>query len=437
MAGAAPPPLPGSCAESPSASRIAEILRSGDPWPQANGGSVLDLTQRIVRQQKQLVDHGIGATGFNNMTLKSLDSSGLAPGFSIGAAGSSSDAKVSQLAERMSVLLAGVQCQSNGDKQELERQLDALSTRLDRRLSSVEARLATVEDHSRDRDRDRAWDAGNSADAGRIMKEVQALVDGALAEVRAQWRSSRDELMDGQQEQARQLEELGEHTKRGATRMHEAQIAFEGLQQGLDMQADSLQRTGTELRSLISCGAPAPWYGELEACVARLEHRVDEQRSATEHQLSRFRSDTEGLRLRLEGLREDALCAVDRRIDQEIDRVMTQRTDRYTEHRGDKDLQRRLDEFEARVAALKVRIDSHDDRFGALGERAEATCSQALEGARQAAAQHKEEILQEVECQLGILRQRMEAVGEICEELSMGQVYQPSLQRRQADDRLF
>ena len=66
--------------------------------------------------------------------------------------------------------------------------------------------------------------------------------------------------MDGQQEQARQLEELGEHTKRGAARMHEAQVAFEGLQQGLDMQAEGLQQTGTELRNLISCGGPAPWY---------------------------------------------------------------------------------------------------------------------------------------------------------------------------------
>merc|ERR1712023_195445 len=103
------------------------------------------------------------------------------------------------------------------------------------------------------------------------MREVRAIVDGALAEVQAQWRSQRDELIDSQQEQARQLEELGEHTKRGATKMQEAQIAFEGLQQGLDMQADKIQRTGTELQNLISCGGPAPWYGELEAHVARLE----------------------------------------------------------------------------------------------------------------------------------------------------------------------
>lgn len=397
---------------------------------------MLDLTQRIVSQQRHMVDHGLGVPGCNNVTVKSLDTSALGAGLSM-AAGSNTDMKVAQLAERVSVLVAGVQCQSSVEKQELERRVDAFSTRVEGRLATVEARLAVAEGQSTHIDRDRALDVGHSADTARVMREMRALLDGALAEVQAQWRSQRDELMDGQQEQARQLEELGEHTKRGATKMQEAQHAFEGLQQGLDMQAEKLHHTGAELQNLISCGGPAPWYGELEACVARLEHRVDEQRSAAEHQLGRFRSDTEGLRLRLEGLREDALCAVDRRIDQEIDRLHTQRTDRYPDPRSDKDLQRRLDEFEARVAAIKVRIDAHDDRFGALGERAEATCSQALEGARQAASQHKEEILQEVECQLSILRQRMEAVGDICEELSMSQAYQPSLQRRQVDDRLF
>jgi len=428
----APPPKSGQ--PPPNAARIAEILRSTDPWPKADGSSVLDLTQRIVTQQRHMLDYGPGLSGCNNVTIKSIDASGLAAGLPMGAAGSSVDMKVSQLAERVSVLLAGAQCQSAAIKQDLEQQLDSFSSRIEGRLASVEARLSISEDHSSHRERQRLPDDLHAVDTGRVMREVRALVDGALAEVQGQWRSQRDELIDGQQEQARQLEELGEHTKRGAARMQEAQVAFEGLQHGLDMQAETLQRTGTELRNLVSCGGPAPWYGELEACVVRLEHRVEEQRSAAEHQLGRFRSDTEGLRLRLEGLREDALCAVDRRIDQEMDRVMAQRPERHSDLHTDKDHLRRLDEFEARFAGLKVRIDAHDDRFGALGERTEAACSQALDSARQAAAQHKEEILQEIDCQLSIFRQRMEAVGEICEELALGQTYQPTQQRRQVDD---
>lgn len=437
-------PIPGHLAgelpshQAPSAARIAAILRSRDPWPQSDGGSAVDLAQRIVSQQRQMVDHGSApsGSGHNSFILKSMDNSqGLAGGIPMGAIGGSVDMKVSQLAERVSLLLAGVQQQSSREKQELEHDLGSFSSIVETRLASLEGRMAVVEEHSRGRGRDhihfRDEEALSGESAARTMREVRALVSGAVAEVQVQWRAQHSELMDGHQEQARQLEELSEHTKRGASRMQEAQIAFEGLQQGLDMQADSIQRSESELRTLISRGgggAP-PWYGELESSVARLEHRIDEQRSATEHQIGRFRVDAEGVRLRLEGLREDALCAVDRRIDQEIDRLMSQRmtpfTDHHSHNRGDKDLQRRLDESEARVAALRVRVDAHDDRFGALGERAEAACQQALESTRQAAGQHREEILQEVDCQLSILRQRMEAVAELCEELSVRHSYQP------------
>jgi len=268
------------------------------------------------------------------------------------------------------------------------------------------------------------------------MREVRALIGGSVAEMQAQWSSQRAELMDGQQEQARQLAEISEHTKRGATRMQEAEIVFEGLQRNLDLQAESLQRTESEMRNLFSRGGGTPpWYGELEGSVARLEHRVDEHRTALEHQLSRFRVDAEGLRARLEGLREDALCTVERKIDQEIERLIPHRMTSSSDARSEKDLARRLDESEARIAGLRVRIDAHDDRFTALGERAEAACQQALESARQAASQHREEIMQEVECQHGILRQRMEAVGELCEEMSLRHTgsFNPAPQRWQVD----
>lgn len=366
-----------------------------------------------------------GAPGPSLAALKTGDVSALGAGLPVSAFGGNLDMKVSQLAERVSILLAGVQTQCASGKQDLERQLDSLTSRVENRLASIDMRLSAVEDK---RDRSHAQERMENVavtDPSRIMSEVRALLDGALEEVQSQWRGKQNDILDGQQDQARQLEELSEHTKRGAARMQEAEVAFEGLQQGLDLQAENLQQVSNTLRSFVSGGNATPWYGELEACVARLEHRIEEHRAAAEHQLNRFRGDSEGLRLRLEGLKEDALCAVDRRIDQEIDRLQTQRVDRYDEQRSGKDAQRRLDEFEARIAAMRVRIDAHDDRFGALGERAEATCAQALEGARQAASQYKEEILNEVECELGILRQRMEAVGEICEELSVNQAYGP------------
>merc|ERR1719506_2505943 len=59
-----------------------------------------------------MLDYGPGLSGCNNVTIKSIDASGLAAGLPMGAAGSSVDMKVSQLAERVSVLLAGAQCQS-------------------------------------------------------------------------------------------------------------------------------------------------------------------------------------------------------------------------------------------------------------------------------------------------------------------------------------
>jgi DNA repair exonuclease SbcCD ATPase subunit len=378
------------------------------------------------------------------MTPKSVDSSGLGSGISVaglvGGNALSVDVKVSQLAERVSLLVAGVQRQSCHDKQDLERQLSSFSCRAETRLANLEARFAVVEEQTsgRDRDRPNREEDALSADS-RIMREVRALVAGAVTEVQASWRTQRAELMDGQQEQARQLEELSEHTKRGATRLQEVQIAFEGLQENLDLQAKNLQHTETELRTLLSRGnGTPPWYGELEASVARLEHRVDEQRSAAEHQINRFRTDAESLRLRLEGLREDALCAVDRRIDVEIDRLMSQRTAPYPEHRSDKDLHRRLDESEARIAALRVRIDAHDSRFSALGERAEAACQRALEDSRQAVGRQKDEIMQEVEwccSEITTMRQKIEAIGDVCEELSLP-AYGPMLPWPN-DDRLF
>merc|ERR1719282_566826 len=86
-----------------------------------------------------------------------------------------------------------------------------------------------------------------------------------------------------------------------------------------------------------------------------------------------------------------------------------------------KDLSRRLDESEARVAALRVRVDAHDGRFGSIGERAEASCQQAVEAMRQATLRQREEMICESDCQIRILRQRIDTLSELCDELMFQQ----------------
>ena len=60
---------------------------------------MLDLTQRIVSQQRHMVDHGLGVPGCNNVTVKSLDTSALAAGLSM-AAGSSTAGTVAVAVSR-------------------------------------------------------------------------------------------------------------------------------------------------------------------------------------------------------------------------------------------------------------------------------------------------------------------------------------------------
>merc|ERR1719401_489788 len=86
-----------------------------------------------------------------------------------------------------------------------------------------------------------------------------------------------------------------------------------------------------------------------------------------------------------------------------------------------KEQTRRLDDSESRLATLRVRIDAHEGRFGTLNERVEASVQQATDAARQVAAQQREEILMETDCQLRMLRQRVETLSQLTEEIMVQQ----------------
>lgn len=404
-----------------STARIADILRSGDPWPKADSMSPLDLAHQLVSQQRHMVDHGgagvLPMAGGQKSVLAtgpSISSTPLPAALLPGPAGLESKA-VSQLAERVSLLLAGVQQQSTAEKEDMERQFVQRDSKVESRMISLEARVAACEEQAAELQRRESESA--SAEAARALREARALVGGAVAEVQAQCREDRTDLMEGQHEQARQLEEFGKHAKGQAYRLQQA----EGT---LEEQVQQTRQLEEALQMVLDREQPPPWYGELESAVARLEYRFEEQRGAAEFTIGRYRTDGDSMRMRMESLREDALCAVDRRIDQELERLLPSRpSDVFkVDLHKDKDVSRRIDDVEARVAAIRMRADSHDNRLATVAERAEAACQQALEGARQAASSQREDILSEVDCQLRILRQRVEAVGELCEELSLRQM---------------
>jgi hypothetical protein len=275
------------------------------------------------------------------------------------------------------------------------------------------------------------------ADSGQVLREARALVGGAVGEIQAQWRSFRSELREEQQTHARRLEDALEQR-------HDASTSAARLQE-IEAQIDKVfTHWGQQQQQ-----QPA-WFEQLEEVVASLERRIEEQRAVVDVRLQQVRADTDGLRLRSDGLQgrhEDLLCTVEQRVEEVVARCVEQELDRLASgayaleglHRNFEgpitgtdssartartvqELARRTDEIDSRVAALRVRVEAHDGRFAAVSERTEAVCQQAVESARQAALQLREEILSESDCQIRILKQRIDALGELCDELTLREV---------------
>jgi len=400
--------------------RIAEILRSTkDPWPRDTQVNPVDLAQSIVSQSRRMLN----MTGSRAPTMAFGSSTGACePALPL-----VSDTKVGQLAERVSVLTAGLQQRMDSERQDVEGQLKQVGSQMEERIRILEARMNACEE--RVSAQERSSTETHAAVSQMALREARAFVGTSVTEADAQWRRQHAELREEQQQQLGHLEEVAEELRHVAGRLGRA----EG---GLEDCAQAARRSEDELQGLreIRPGSRPPWFGQLEGATAALEERLVEQRAATEAQLGRLRMEVDGLLRRYEGLqgmRAELLREAEDRLQQELDRLdvrqgsqaVPQMPPEVPPQLGSamRDLSRRVDDTETRVATLKVRVDAHEGRLGSVSERSEVLCQQALEGARQACLRQRDDILQEADCQIGILRQRVETLSDLCEELMMRQ----------------
>jgi len=410
--------------KAPDAARIAEILRTRDPWPGPSGATPIDLAQRLVTQHRQLVDIGNYGNAFSNAPPMFYAPS------ATDLVGHTTDLKVGQLTERMSVLIAGLQRRSDAEKQDLERQIQDLSSRVDARCSGLEARMVGCEEKWSAQER-RSDATANDAVVNAAMCEARAQIATALSEAQAQWRTQNMQLEVEQREQLRQLQEVAERLTQQAAKIDQAD-------QALCLQEQHWQCMEEQMQALLSARdpAPPPWFDHLEQAVHGVECRLNEQQVAIEIQLTQHRTDLDVLRRQAEvssDIVRHAEASVDAKLERNLSMLLSsshQAQPSPNPGRGGgnpeagrlAEMTRRLDESEARVAALRVRVDTHDGRFGSLAERTEAACQQTTETIRQTVAQQREELLSEFDCQVRILKQRVEALNEFCEELWVKQV---------------
>jgi len=246
-------------------------------------------------------------------------------------------------------------------------------------------------------------------------------VGTALTEAQALWRSEHSEHQADQRDQLRQLEELAESVRYSAARLEQAERT-------LGSQEKGLRRTEEQLEALAkrewSLQETPPWFAELESAINSLDVRLNEQQVVTEVQLAKLQVDAETLR-RKDVLGTELMQEVEARLGQELDkleaRMLGGSSGGYFSVGEGRSLARRLDEVEAKAAASRVRVDSHDTRFTSLAERSEVVCQQAADGARQVCQQSRDEILGDVDCQLRVMRQRIETLSQLCEELMLRQ----------------
>lgn len=302
--------------------------------------------------------------------------------------------QIAQLAESVSLLVASLQRRCDEDKEELEQCMDKIDARLEARLSSMEARL--------------------SEDGGRDSREAHRGLIAALSEVpEAKYRSELAELRSEQHESLRQLEELALSSHQNVLRVEKVERAALAQERCLRRVEETVEAMGGHPMDRVDS---PPWFGQLEGALLSLDHRCSEQQTAMEVQLARLQVECDGLRRRAEvigGLRDEVLQAVQEKIEAAVPRSLHERLPAATECA----LLRRIDDLEARTAAQRVKVDAHEARFGAFSERLEAACQEAVAQARVVAQQRRDELLKEVDCQLRVLRKRMDSFTELGDEL--------------------
>eukprot|EP00933_Yihiella_yeosuensis_P038714 TRINITY_DN32652_c0_g1_i1.p1 TRINITY_DN32652_c0_g1~~TRINITY_DN32652_c0_g1_i1.p1 ORF type:complete len:443 (+),score=110.87 TRINITY_DN32652_c0_g1_i1:183-1331(+) len=335
--------------------------------------------------------------------------------------------QVAQLAERVSVLVAGVQRRCDSDKQELEFQIERLDAKSEARIGCLEARLFSFEERERNALQDRAGSFSGRSSVGGIgmaLQEAKAVVDSALLEAQALWRSENSDLRRQLRDQLQQIEELAETRRQSAA-------FIEKVERTLNAQERGIRRAEEQLEILASSdgkrSSKPPWFGQLEGALATLDHRLNEQQMATEVAFARLQVDLDGVQRRVENFndsREDVVQALEVKLEKEVERLEARmsRGDQRAAQGSSNDATRRIDESEARMAAIRVKVDHHDARFGSLAERIEGVCQQAAECARQVCTKHRDEIAGDMDCQLRVLRQRIETLSDLCEELMLRQI---------------
>jgi len=400
------------------AAKIAQMLRSQDPWPPPDSGmSSLDLAHQIVSQQRHLMEGGGRHTGSGSAAAFRCSQDVVKPTMTSLQVYGTPEEKVAQVAERVSVLLANLQVQCDTNRQDFGRQLEQIGNTLDSRFTRIEARLASCEEQVL-ATRDRRTAEASSSDASRVLRESKSVVETAMMEMQAQWRAFRTEARNEHQDTQARVKLISEQC-------HNYDRKMQSVESTLDGQKQSMSRLEEQLQGML-VREPPPWYGEFERALSHLERRFSEQQATTETQLMHLRFDADCAKQCSEGinsLRSQVLAEIDQKLERELAMLPLSRDPevQVADQSRDRDAIRRLDDLDSRLAAIRVRIDSHDNRFSTIGGRAEAACQQAMEGARQLVVQHREELLSESDCQLRMLRQRVEALSELCEELMMRQ----------------
>lgn len=353
--------------QAPGASRIASILRAQDAWPEPL--TSIDFAHRLATQQRQLVDK---CDAFRLTSPNALVQIPLA---------GSVEAKVAQLAERVQQLVMALQKRCDEDKEELEVQMDKIHARLEARMGALE------------------------------RGEARGMIGAALTEAQGQWRQELAQMKGEQRQQLGLLEELADASRQSSARMEKAERA-------LQVHERSVRRSEEQLKAISKIQEVPPWYAQLEGAIVNVERQVNEQQVAVEVQVARLQVECDGLRRRAEvlgGMREEILQAMDEKVAVCREPLSSAKEDRSGV------LLKRCDELDARLASQKVHVEAHEQRFSSFAERLEGLQQEVFDLLHQGAQKRREELLAEVDGQMRVLRERMDTLSELMDELMLRQ----------------
>jgi len=324
---------------------------------------------------------------------------------------------ITRLTDAVQLNLVSLQQQVENEREEVGRRFEHVGQHVDARLASLEARLSTCEQRISGCKRDVD---DSASDGGRLMREARSLVNGASSEVQALCRSQCAELEVKLQELIQKMDRKADDVGQQVTSVVD-QLHY--LEAAVTEQAQAFAVMEQELTSVTEFGNRS--HGELADRQTELRRHFGENRQAFESQLAAVQADAERSKHRSETMQQDLLAEITHVIQEEVEqRIRPGRGDgRSYGHGADvgvhEDFSKRVVDIDSKIAKLRVRVDLYDGRISSLAERVEAATHEAQEGARQAVNEQRNEIMTEVDCQIRILRQRLDAIGELCEELSL------------------